>query len=132
MLRVNNKTLCEQCAEIVKGTASIKHGVCSINVPRHLTATIQGRPTKGAVHAGITFESIDAQGNALNLGEFVLTENELHPFTQALMQQGILISAIHNHWIYVEPNLLYVHFQSIEQPIHFAHKTANALHTIQS
>ncbi|MBM7836957.1 hypothetical protein JOC54_000188 [Alkalihalobacillus xiaoxiensis] len=128
---MNSRSLCEQCAQIVNGTASIMHGVCSISIPRQLTATIQGRPTKGAIHAGITFESIDAQGNALNLGEFVVTEKELHPFTQALMQQGILISAIHNHWIFSEPNLLYVHFQAVEPPIQFAQKAANALHTIQ-
>ncbi|MED4130734.1 DUF1259 domain-containing protein [Shouchella miscanthi] len=119
-------SLCQQCALLLNGTASESHGLCSIMLPKTIDVRIQGRPSKGAVHSGITFESIDQQGNALNLGEVVLREEELQPFSSVLLSKGIILSAIHNHWIFTEPNLLYVHFQSIEPPLSFAQKVAEA------
>ncbi|MFB4210484.1 DUF1259 domain-containing protein [Shouchella sp. JSM 1781072] len=129
---MNMQSLCDQCSNVLHGQGSVHNGVCSITIPRHIAATIQGRWAKGAIHAGVTFESFDEQGFALNLGEFVILEEELHSFTQALLQQGIVIGAIHNHWIFTSPTLLYVHFQSIDLPIQFAQKTANAMQTLRS
>ncbi|MFS0787673.1 DUF1259 domain-containing protein [Shouchella sp. 1P09AA] len=129
---MNIQELCDQCSTVLHGQSSVHNGVCSITIPRHISATIQGRWTKRAIHAGVTFESFDEQGFALNLGEFVILEEELYSFTHALLQQGIAISAIHNHWIFTNPTLLYVHFQSIDLPIQFAQKTANAMQTLRS
>ncbi len=41
---------------------------------------IQGRPSRSALHTGITFESLGIYGNALNLGEVVVLQEELPPF----------------------------------------------------
>ncbi|NGP45883.1 DUF1259 domain-containing protein [Bacillaceae bacterium SIJ1] len=77
------------------------------------------------------FESLDAQGQALNLGEIVLLEEEVPAFTSAWVRQGIAISALHNHWLYTKPTILYAHFQSVEPPLQFATKVAAALQVLQ-
>ncbi|MFE6169746.1 DUF1259 domain-containing protein [Viridibacillus arvi] len=120
------QSLCQQSAQILNGTANMQNGVCSISVRRNLNVRIQGCPSHEAVHAGVTFESLDYSGNALNLGEVVVLDSELTPFVNILVKNGLIVSAIHNHWIFTNPNILYVHFQSVESPLSFARKTAEA------
>lgn len=86
------------------------------------------RKTKqGEPHAGFSFESLDVEGNALNLGEVVVLEEEIPKFTKRLVNKGFIISALHNHWLFTHPTILYIHFQSVEPPLAFAQKAAEAL-----
>lgn len=127
----NFNTLCQQFGEILNGKAEMKEGACSVEMKRHIPVTIQGRPVHSEIHTDITFESLDVQGNALNLGETVILEEEIPLFVHALVKSGIIISAIHNHWLYTHPKILYIHFQSVEPPLTFAYKMAEALKTLK-
>lgn len=127
----NFQYLCQQYAQIVDGQANMKHGVCSVEIARNLLVTIQGRPSKSVLHAGITFESLDQNDNALNLGEVVVLEEELPAFVNLLVRNNLTISAIHNHWIFTNPTILYVHFQSVENPLSFANKVAEAFRVLK-
>lgn len=120
-------SLCQQFGDILNGKANVNNGTCSVSLPRHLGVTIQGRPTKSALHASFTFESLDQEGNALNIGEVVLLEHEIPAFMYMLVSQGLIVSALHNHWIFANPNILYIHFQSVEPPLDFAEKGAKAM-----
>lgn len=79
----------------------------------------------------MTFESIDPDGNALNLAEVALLQEEVQPFVQMLVKNNLIVSAIHNHWIFTNPTILYVHFQSVEHPLSFAQKVAEAFKVLQ-
>ena len=94
------------------GNPKFEQGICSVNIGRNLHLTIQG-VSKSALPAGITFESLDAQGNALNLAEVVVLLEELSQFIYALAKNGLIVSTIHNHWIFTNPTILYVHIQSV-------------------
>lgn len=120
-------TLCQQFGQIFKKTPKIDNGVCSVEIERKLNVTIQGRPSRGELHAEVSFESLDNEGNALNLGETVILEGEIPAFTNMLIRNGIIISAIHNHWLFTKPTILYIHFQSVEPPLNFARKVSEAL-----
>lgn len=98
-----------------------------MEIERKLNVTIQGRPSRGELHAEVSFESLDNEGNALNLGETVILEGEIPAFTNMLIRNGIIISAIHNHWLFTKPTILYIHFQSVEPPLNFARKVSEAL-----
>ncbi len=123
--------LCEHVATIVNGKANMKNGICSVDVERHIPLTIQGFPSRSALPAGITFESLSRDGNALNLGEVAVLQEELTPFVQTLVKNQLIVSAIHNHWIFTQPQLLYVHFQSVEPPLSFAKKAAEAFRVLK-
>ncbi|MGC8230830.1 DUF1259 domain-containing protein [Pseudobacillus badius] len=129
---VNFNMLCQQYAQVFNKKPTITHGVCSVEMDRDLHVTIQGRPSRGELHAEIMFESLDQKGNALNLGEMVLLEEEVPRFTNALVKSGIIVSALHNHWLYTKPNILYVHFQSVEPPLSFARKVAEAFKLLKT
>lgn len=125
------QTLCYQYAHILKGKMKLENGVCSVEIKRNLDVSIQGRASKGEVSAELSFESLDHQGNALNLGETVLLEEEIPLFTQMLVKNGVIISALHNHWLFAKPHILYIHFQSVEPPLSFAQKAAEAFNAIK-
>ncbi len=120
------QNLCHQYAQIVNGKPKMEQGVCSVEIGRNLHVTIQGRVSKSALPAGITFESLDVQGNALNLAEVAVLQEELPLFVKAITDKGLIVSAIHNHWIFTNPTILYVHIQSVEPPLSFAKKFAEA------
>lgn len=59
-----------------------------------------------------------------------LLQEELPLFIEALAKNHVIISAIHNHWIFTNPTLLYVHFQSVEQLLTFAQETVDFYHEV--
>jgi len=120
------QSICNQFAQTVNGIANMKNGVCSVELERKFPLTIQNRPSRSALPAGITFESLDYEGIALNLGEVVILQEELPSFLSVLVNNNLIVSAIHNHWVFTNPTILYVHFQSVESPISFARKFAEA------
>ncbi|MEH7111009.1 DUF1259 domain-containing protein [Neobacillus niacini] len=123
----NFNTLCHQFANILNGKPKIKSGVCSVELDRNLNVSIQGRPIRGELGIEIMFESMDSYGNTLNRGETVLLDDEVLPISNYLVKNGISISALHNHWLFAEPNILYMHFQSVEPPLIFARKISEAI-----
>ncbi|MEI4771666.1 DUF1259 domain-containing protein [Psychrobacillus sp. FJAT-51614] len=42
-----------------------------------------------------------------------------------------MVSAIQNHWIFTNPTILYAHFQSVESPLSFAQKFAEAFKVLK-
>lgn len=122
----NLNFLCEQFAKILNGKSNINQGVCSVSLRRNIKVQVQGRPSTSVIPVGISFESLDQNGNALNLGEIAILQEEIPLFMQSIVQQGIIVSALHNHWLYMKPLIMYIHIQSIEPPLSFAKKLANS------
>jgi hypothetical protein len=126
-------SLCQQFANILGGTAEVANGVCTVTRLRNnLRPLIEGRRTNSilAIAAFFTFEDLDSRGNALNLGETVILQEEINPFISALRAQGIEVTAFHNHWLFDDPRLMFIHFKSVEPPLSFATKTANAFRVL--
>lgn len=109
------------------------NNVCLIQKFRNIPATILGRRTRSPIvlPTFFTFESIDRPGRALNLGETVILQREINPFISALRKRNILVTALHNHWLFDKPRLMYIHFESVENPIIFARKIAQALKVLK-
>lgn len=122
-------SLCQQFARILGGTAEVVNGVCTVTRLRNnLRPLIEGRRANSilAIAAFFSFEDLDSRGNALNLGETVILQEEINPFISALRAQGIEVTAFHNHWLFDNPRLMYIHFKSVEPPLSFATKVAKA------
>ena len=119
-------------AHILKGQCKINQGVCSVTLHRNFTVLVQGRKSRSVVPVGITFESLDQNGVALNLAEITLLQEEIPTFIHSIIKQGMIVSALHNHWIFTEPAILYLHIQSVEPPIGFARKIAHSFSVLKS
>jgi len=126
-------TVCQQFASILGGKITeSKPGSCSVEKDRsNLNVTISGIPAKTILKGEFSYQGMNAAGNALNLGEIVVLQDELNKFLTILKRNGIDIAAVHNHWIFDNPRILYVHFQSIENPLNFARKVSEALKVLR-
>lgn len=109
-----------------------QNGVCTISVQRSIQATIIEQPTRSALalNALFSFENVDRNGNALCLGETVLRANEVNPFMTALRRAGITVTALHNHWLFEQPRLMFMHWQAFMNPETFARASAAAFSSV--
>jgi hypothetical protein len=133
MSRESIKDLCREFARILGGTGSVTNGVCLVQKFRDIPFKILGRRTNSPLvnPQFFSFENLDFQGNALNLGETVLLQEEVNPLLTELRKRNITVTAIHNHWLFDQPRAMYMHFQSIEPPLEFAKKVRDAFRVLK-
>lgn len=127
-------TLCQEFADILGAEIlTSTENLCVVTFLRNIHAEILGRPTKSplALAALFSFEDLDEEGRALNLGETVILQEEVNKFITILRENKIKVTALHNHWLFEEPRLMYIHFESIDCPIDFAQKVAEALEVLR-
>ena len=121
-------TTCAQFANILGGTSKVKNGVCTVELSRtDIDLTIQGTPTTMPLKTNFSFQILSGTDRALLLGDIVLLQEEVPRTAKALLDNGIVVSAIHNHWILDDPHLMYMHVQAKMNPLSFARIVANAL-----
>lgn len=122
---VNNT--CDNLAKILNGKGKFDNGICMVTVERHnINATIGNKLFRSLTHM-FNFESPDSNGNYLITGEMVLLENEVPEVVSDLTNSGIIVSAIHTHWLFDTPRLVYIHLEAIMNPVNFATKLAQIL-----
>ncbi|MBU5484344.1 DUF1259 domain-containing protein [Clostridium sp. MSJ-11] len=132
-----DRGFCETCEEFARilgaEILSTANGVCTVTFMRDINAEILGRRTRSplALAALFSFESPDNRGRTLNLGETVILQEEINDFISILRENGILVTALHNHWLFENPRLMYIHFESIDNPLDFARKVAEALRVLR-
>jgi hypothetical protein len=55
-----------------------------------------------------------------------MLQREVNPFIDSLRDDTILVTAIHTHWLFDRPRLVYVHFEAVSDPLAFAQAVADA------
>lgn len=124
------RRLCNQFASILGGEHEIDEGpVCFVSRSRKLNATILGRRTTSPLvrYQLFSFESLDKSGRALCLGETAVFQNQANRLIRNLQRNGITVTALHNHWLKESPRLMYIHWESIDEPVAFARKTKESI-----
>ncbi|HHW36041.1 MAG TPA: DUF1259 domain-containing protein [Bacillales bacterium] len=116
-----NKSTCQQLANIIGGDVITSTPACVVQRNRDINATILGRRTRSplALPFALSFEN-NKGGKTLNLGETVILEKEINRFLSALRSRGIIVTALHNHWLFDEPRLMYIHWENVGDPFVFA------------
>lgn len=122
------KSLCNRLAKILGGTG-MSNDTCSIMVKRNLNARILGK--KYDTEHEIVIQSLDSRGNTLNTAEITLLQRDVQKFINAARRQGLRITALHNHWLFDNPRLMYLHIETVEPPIRFAKKLRRALNVLK-
>ena len=124
------RRLCNQFARILGGEHEIEEGpVCFVSRDRKFNATILGRRTTSPLvrYQLFSFESLDSSGRALCLGETAVFQNQANRLIRNLQRNGITVTALHNHWLKESPRLMYIHWESIDEPVAFARKTKESI-----
>jgi hypothetical protein len=86
-------------------------GVYHFTVARadEVTETGMAIPPAMGTATAINFQPT-GDGKAAITGDFAMTGNEVNPVIRALQEQGIQVSALHNHMLEEEPRLFFLHF----------------------
>src|SRR5436305_6614562 len=88
-----------------------KANVLKINIPRNdLKVSIDGSatPTPFGFGGWLAMTKGDG-GNDVMMGDLVLLEDEVNPVMSALLDHGLEVTALHNHFFFESPRIFYMH-----------------------
>jgi len=100
-------------------------GVHKYGLPRtDLKITVDGVAIKPALALGSWIGFLPMGNGAMFMGDLVLTENEISQVMKRLIDDGVEITAIHNHLLRTTPAVFYMHVGGQGDPV----KLAQTLH----
>jgi hypothetical protein len=103
--------------EAILGKSGRHNGqILSYSFPRKEKLMESGMemPPSIGMATGINFQ-MDGNTAAIT-GDFVLLANEVNPVVKALTENGINVTAIHNHMLFDDPRLFMMHFWAVSDP----------------
>src|SRR5436305_14454497 len=103
-----------------------KANVLKINIPRNdLKVSIDGSatPTPFGFGGWLAMTKGDG-GNDVMMGDLVLLEDEVNPVMSALLNSGLEVTALHNHFFFETPRIFYMH-------VHGHGKTADLVRMVK-
>src|SRR5215208_7449407 len=92
-----------------------------------LNVTLDGVTIKPALALGGWIAMKPAHGGAMVMGDLVLLETEINPVMSVLIQNGLEITAIHNHVLRGNPATFYMHVGGHGDPAKMATAILQAL-----
>jgi hypothetical protein len=113
-------------------TGDFKDGVLKVNIPRNdLQITIKQRsaPTPFGFGGWIALTKGEA-GQEVMMGDLVLTEDEVKPVMSALLDNGLDVTALHNHFFWEQPRIFYMHVHGMGTAADLAKRVKSAIDLI--
>lgn len=106
--------------------------VLKVNIPRNdLSVTVAGvkTPTPFGFGGWVAMTKGD-HGMDVLMGDLVLTQDEVNPVMSAVLDNGLEVTALHNHFFWEEPRVFYMHVHGMGKPAELATKLKPALDLI--
>src|SRR4026208_1339440 len=105
-----------------------KAGVLKVNIPRNdLSVRVAGVDTPTPFGFGGWVAMTKGSGMDVMMGDLVLTEDELNPVMSAVLDAGLDVTAVHNHFFFDSPRIFYMHVHGHGTPPELATKIKPAL-----
>jgi len=106
-------------------------GVYQFGVPRADAIKQDGMPIPGAMGTAIIINfQPTGGGKAATSGDFVALAGEVNPLIKAMRNNGIEVTAIHNHMLDDEPRAFFVHFWANDDAVKLAKGLRAALDAV--
>jgi hypothetical protein len=87
-----------------------KDGVLKVNIPRSdLSVSVDGVATPTPFGFGGWIAFTRGEHGDVMMGDLVLTEDEVNPVMSAVLDNGLDVTALHNHFFYETPRIFYMH-----------------------
>src|SRR5215471_6148286 len=88
-----------------------KGNVLKVNIPRNdVKVTIDGVATPTPFgFGGWLAMTKGTDGNDVMMGDLVLLEDEVNPVMSAMLENGLDVTALHNHFFFESPRMFYMH-----------------------
>jgi hypothetical protein len=110
----------------------VNGGVYQVSLKRAGTVSDAGMAVPEAMGSAeaINFQPT-SDGKAAIAGNFVLTANEVNPVLRVLRDNGIEVTALHNHMLNDTPRLFFMHFWANDEVAKLATGLRAALDKIE-
>lgn len=92
-----------------------------------LNVTVQGVHLKAGFALGGYVVFLPVANGTMVMGDLVLTEDEINPVISQLQQGGIELTALHNHLLFEQPRVMYLHIGGQGDPVSLARAIHAAL-----
>ena len=108
-----------------------KANVLKVNIPRNdLSVTVADVKTPTPFGFGGWVAMTKGTGMDVMMGDLVLTQDEVNPVMSALLDNGLEVTALHNHFFWEEPRVFYMHVHGHGAPAELARKLKPAVDLI--
>jgi Domain of Unknown Function (DUF1259) len=92
-----------------------------------IKVTIDGELMPTALGFGAWTAWKDIGKDAMVMGDLVLLEKEVNPVISALEEANVQVTALHNHFFYEQPPIMFMHIGGMGDPVKMAQGIRNAL-----
>src|SRR5262249_12011107 len=107
--------------EAIGRSAAVSGDVHRYGFPRSdLTVTLDGVTIRPTLALGSWTAFKPAHGGAMVMGDLVLLDTEINPVMAKLIENGIDITAVHNHVLRANPATYYMHISGHGDPVRLA------------
>lgn len=109
-----------------------KANVLKVNIPRNdVNVTVANVKTPTPFGFGGWIAMTKGNGGMdVMMGDLVLTQDEVNPVMSALLDNGFDVTALHNHFMWDEPRMFYMHVHGHGKPADLAKRVKPALDLI--
>ena len=109
-----------------------KDNVLKVNIPRNdVKVSVAGvqTPTSFGFGGWCAMTKGEMDMNVM-MGDLVLLQDEVNPVMSALLENGLEVTALHNHFFWDEPRMYYMHIHGHGKPADLARELRPALDLI--
>ncbi len=122
----------QDALKILDKQGDFKANVLKVNIPRKdLNVVVDGvaTPTPFGFGGWLAMTKGDGGINVM-MGDLVLSEDEVTPVMSALLDNGLEVTALHNHFFYENPRIFYMHVMGHGKPADLARMAKPAVDLI--
>src|SRR6266436_4179513 len=122
----------QEVLKIVGKSGDYKQNVLKVNVPRNdLHVTIADYPVPTPFGFGGWFALTKGNGgDDVMMGDLVLLQEEVNPVMSALLEHGLEVTALHNHFFWAQPEVFFMHIHGHGKAVELANQIKPALDLI--
>ncbi len=122
----------QEVLKTVGKSGDYKQNVLKVNVPRNdLHITIADYPVPTPFGFGGWFALTKGDGGTdIMMGDLVLLEEEVNPVMSALLEHGLEVTALHNHFFWDKPRIFFMHVHGHGKSVELANEIKPALDLI--
>jgi hypothetical protein len=113
-------------------TGDYKANVLKVNAPRsdlHVTVSGVATPIPFGFGGWVALTKGD-NGDDVMMGDLVLLQEEVNPVMSALLENGLEVTALHNHFFWEEPRIYFMHVHGHGKALDLAKRLKPALDLI--
>lgn len=122
----------EALKNILEMDGKESNGEFKITIPQNdLDVTVDGFKIIPPMGLGSWVAFTPTTNQPMIMGDIVVTEKDLKPVQQEVIKQGLTITAIHNHFVRNEPDVMYMHIGGMGNETDLAKKVKAVLAKVE-